>query len=127
MMGTEGWLKGQQRITLDNVLGVVIPECRSIRIKGFLAQDQTTERRNDGSGIQATERRPGVRVVRVRRGGKMVEDLVQMTECSIVPAFGEQGKFRLLEKVFMAEMPVPQDNPGGETLKILKVVGQGSV
>ena len=28
----------------------------------------------------------------------MMEDLVQMTESSIVPAFGEQGKVRLLEK-----------------------------
>ena len=27
-----------------------------------------------------------------------MEDLVQMTESSIVPAFGEQGKVRLLEK-----------------------------
>ena len=57
----------------------------------------------------------------------MVEDLVQMTESSIFPAFGEQGKIRLLEKVFMAEIPEQQDNPGGETLTSLKAVDQGSV
>ena len=44
-MGTEGWLKGLQRIALDNALREVISECRSIRIEGFLAQIQTTERR----------------------------------------------------------------------------------
>ena len=57
----------------------------------------------------------------------MMEDLVQMTESSIVPALGEQGKVRLLEKVFMAEIPGLQDNSGGETLTSLKAVGQGSV
>ena len=31
---------------------------------------------------------------KVWRGGKMVEDLIQMTESSIVPAFGEQGEVR---------------------------------
>ena len=56
-----------------------------------------------------------------------MEDLVQMTKSSIVPAFGEQGKVRLLGKVFMAEIPGLQDNPGGETLTRLKAVGQGSV
>ena len=56
----------------------------------------------------------------------MIEDLVQMTESSTVPAFGEQGKVRLLE-IFMAEIPGLQDNPGGETLTSLKAVGQGSV
>ena len=35
----------------------------------------------------------------------MMEDLVQMTESSIVPAF---------EKVFMAEIPGLQDNSGGQ-------------
>ena len=37
-------------------------------------------------------------------------------------AFGEQGKVRLLEKVFMAEIPGLQDNSGGETLTSLKAV-----
>ena len=54
-MGTEGRLKGLQRITLDNVLREVVPECGSIRIEGFLAQGQATERRNDGTGVQVTE------------------------------------------------------------------------
>ena len=57
----------------------------------------------------------------------MMEDLVQITKSSIVPAFGEQGKVRLLEKVFMAEIPGLQDYPGGETLTSLEAVGQGSV
>ena len=61
-------------------------------MEGFLAQGQTTEKRNDGTRIQVTERKPGVSVVRVGRGGQMMEDLVQMTKSSIVPAFGEQGK-----------------------------------
>ena len=55
----------------------------------------------------------------------MIEDLVQMTESSIVPAFGEQVKVRLLEQIFMAEIPGLQDNPGGKTLTSLKAVGQG--
>ena len=67
------------------------------------------------------------RVVRVRRRGKMMEDLIQMTKSSIVPAFGEQGKVRLLKKVLVAEIPGLQDNPGGETLTSLKAVGQDSV
>ena len=46
-----------------------------------------------------------MRIVRVRRGGKMVEDLEQMTQSCIVPAFGEQGEVSLLEKVLMAEIP----------------------
>ena len=57
----------------------------------------------------------------------MMEDLVQMTKSSIVPVSGEQGKVRLLEKVFMAEIPGLQDNSGGETLTSLKAVGEGSV
>ena len=68
-----------------------------------------------------------MRVVRVRRGGKMMEDLIQMTDSGIVPAFGEQGQVRLLEKVLVAEIPGLQDNPGGETLTSFKAVGQGSV
>ena len=50
------------------------------------AQGQTTEKRNDSTGIQVTERRTGVSIVRVRKGDKMIENLVQMTESSIVPA-----------------------------------------
>ena len=46
-----------------------------------------------------------MRVVRVWRGGKMVEDLIQMRESSIVPAIGEQGEVSLLEKVLVAEIP----------------------
>ena len=57
----------------------------------------------------------------------MMEDLVQMTDSSIVPVIGEQGKVRLLEKVFMAEIPGLQDNSSGKTLTSLKAVGQGSV
>ena len=56
-----------------------------------------------------------------------MEDLVQMTESSIVPAFREQGKVRVLEKVFIDEIPGLQDNSGCETLTSLKAVGQGSV
>ena len=61
-----------------------------------------------------------MKVVGVRRRGKM-------TESSKVPAFGEQGKVRLLVKVFMAEIPGLQDNSGSETLTSLKAIGQGSV
>ena len=50
-----------------------------------------------------------------------------MAESSTVAAFGEQGEVRLLEKVFMAEIPGLQDNSGGETLTSLKAIGQGSV
>ena len=57
----------------------------------------------------------------------MMENLIQMTKNSIVPAFGEQGKVRLQEKVLVAEIPGLQDNPGGETLTSFKAVGQGSV
>ena len=65
----------------------------------------------------------GVRVVRVRRGGKMMDDLIQMTESRIWRA----RKVGLLEKVLVAEIPGLQDNPGGETLTSLKAVGKGSV
>ena len=57
-----------------------------------------------------------------------MEDLVQMTESSIVPAFGEQGNVRLQEKVFMVEIPGLQDNSDGETLtsrRLVRVVFKG--
>ena len=57
----------------------------------------------------------------------MVEDLIQLTESSImllsVPAFGEQGKVSFLEKVLVAEIPGLQDNSGGKSLTSLKAVG----
>ena len=49
-----------------------------------------------------------VRVVRVRRGGKMMDDLIQITESGIWRA-----------------RKVRQDNPGSETLTSLKAVGNG--
>ena len=61
-LGTEGWLKRLQRITLDNVLREVVPECRSMRIEVFLAQGETTERRNNGMGVQVTKWKPWVRL-----------------------------------------------------------------
>ena len=79
-------------------------------------EGQTTERRNNGTGIQVAEPRR-----RIDDGGSSTDD-----RYSIVPALGEQGKVRLLE-VCMAEIRGLQDNPGGETLTSLKVVGQGSV
>ena len=54
-MGTEGGLKGKQRIALENVLREVVPKSGSIRIEGFLALGQVTERRNDGTGVQVTK------------------------------------------------------------------------
>ena len=50
-LGTEGRLTGKQRIALD-VLMEVVPESGSVKIEGFLAQGQATERRNDGTGVQ---------------------------------------------------------------------------
>ena len=42
-MGTEGGLKGMQRIALDYVLREVVPESGSLRIVGFLTQGQAND------------------------------------------------------------------------------------
>ena len=66
-MGKEDGLQGVERIALDNVIGEIF---------GTRSSKGKEERwhRSSGYRVQA-----GVRVVRVWRGGKMVEDLIQMT------------------------------------------------
>ena len=47
----KGGLREMQRIALDNILREVVPESGSVRVKGFLAQGQATERRNDSTVV----------------------------------------------------------------------------
>ena len=97
-------------------------EHKDRRIFGTRSAGRKKERWHGSTGY-GVKGGAGVIVVRVRREGKIMEDLRQMTECSIVPAFGEQRKVRFQEKVLATEMPELQDNPGNKTLTSLKAVG----
>lgn len=68
-----------------------------------------------------------MRVEGIGRRAKVVKDLEKMAKNGDVPTFGQWREVRVMEKIFMGEIPGLKDNPRSKPLSGFEPVSQGNI